>query len=445
MHKPWKLFLAVLVLAAVAVFIDWPGLSVHQQVGSVPINLDLPASRLDLNLFGTQVMRDFPIKQGLDIQGGTELTLQVDMGQVNPSDQQQALDSDTDVIRKRVDLFGVSEPLVQSSKVGNQYRILVDLPGVKDVNQAVDLVGKTAKLELREVADYSKPFTYDNTKDIGITGADFVSAKVEYPQGQSGSQANGSPVVTFTLTSDGAKKFGTITKQLAPQQLPLPIFLDQQLVSAPAVQNEISGGNGQISGNFTPDQAKELATQLNAGALKAPIKVLEQRTIGATLGDLPIKRSLEAGLLGLLIVAIFMISYYGRYGIVATAALTLYTLTVLGIFKIIPVTLTLAGIAGFILSVGMAVDANILIFERMREELRAGKKLDVATELGFSRAWTSIRDSNIATIATSLILLYTTSGLVRGFALTLLIGVLTSMFTAVVVTRTFIRVWLKYE
>jgi preprotein translocase subunit SecD len=441
MKKPLRLFIFILILAAVAIFIDWPGVPLKFQIG--PLKVDgIPASKIDWNIFGQQIKRDLPIKEGLDLAGGTHITLQVDMSKVASSDQQQALDSDTDVIRRRVNLFGTNEPLIQSSKTGSDYRIIVDLPGVKDVGQAADLVGKTAQLELRVITDPSKPLTYDNTTPSGITGADFKGADVQFPNSQttSSSQA-GTPVVHFTLTDDGAKKFSNFTKILVGQ--PLPIFLDQQLVSAPVVQNQIDNGDGIISGNFTTDSAKQLSTQLNAGALKAPVHIIQQTTISPILGTQPVNRALLAGALGFLVIAIFMIAYYGRLGIVATAALSIYALLTFAIFKLIPITLTLAGIAGFILSVGMAVDANILIFERMKEELRAGKARDVAMELGFNRAWTSIRDSNIATIATSLILFYTTTDLVRGFALTLLIGVLVSMFTAIVVTRTILRMFIK--
>lgn len=442
MRKPWKLFAFIILLTLGAAFIDWPKVSPGTQIGSTKIDHIFTGSSLDIDLFGLRIERDLEIKQGLDLSGGTQLTLQVDMTGISSENRQQALDSATSVIERRVNLYGVSEPVVQSSKVGDDYRIIVELPGIKDVNEAVNLVGQTAKLELREIIDPNQPIIYDNTQPTGISGADFKSAKVDFGGGQSADQPASSAVVAFELTEEGGRKFAEVTKRLVGQ--PLPIFLDESLISYPIVQQEITGGSGVISGNFTVEGAKALATQLNAGALPAPIKIAEQRTIGATLGQQAVERSILAGLLGLVLVAFFMIGYYGRYGVVAAAALIIYTLLVLAAFKLIPVTLTLAGIAGFILSVGMAIDANILIFERMREELRAGKARDVATELGFNRAWTSIRDSNVATIATSLILIYTTTGLVRGFAITLLVGVLISMFTAITVTRTMLRVFLKY-
>ena len=432
MKKPWKLLILILVLAAGAGYVSWPNPHLKFQVGNFKVDVPTKATTLEL-------------KPGLDLSGGTQLTLQIDMSNILEENRQQALDSATAVIDRRVNLYGVSEPIIQSSKVGSDYRIIIELPGVKDVNEAVNLVGKTAQLELREIIDPSVPITYESTKPTGLTGADFKSAKADFGGGSSSTQA-GSAVVNFELTDDGGKKFADLTKRLVGQQL--PIFLDRVLVSAPVVQQEIAGGSGVISGDFTVDGAKALATQLNAGALPAPIKIIEQRTIGATIGQLASERSVQAVVLGLAVIAVFMIGLYGRYGLVATLALFIYTLLVIAVFKLSTltpygVTLTLAGIAGFILSIGMAVDANILIFERMREELRRGKAKDVALELGFSRAWTSIRDSNVATIVTALIIYQFTTSFVKGFALTLIIGVVISMFTAIVVTRTLLRMFLK--
>lgn len=449
MRKPRKFFLFIILLTLLAAFVDWPRVPIKFQAGSFKVDTVIPASKLDLDIFGTRVKRDLDIKQGLDLSGGTQLTLQVDMTKVDSKDQQSALDSDVEVIRRRVDQYGVSEPVIQPSKIGNDYRIIVELPGVKDINDAVNLVGTTAELEIREISDPAKivsypDIPYDATKDIGLTGGDLISAKVGVGKTNCG---RGEYCILFSLSDHGSELFSQLTGRAASKQPPfniVPIFLDKKTISAPSVEGKIDGKEVQINGAFTASEAKRLATLLNAGALKAPIKIAEQRTIGATLGQQPVQRSLMAGLLGLLVIALFMIGYYGRYGVLATVALGIYTLLVLAIFKLIPVTLTLAGIAGFILSVGMAVDANILIFERMREELRAGKHKDVATELGFNRAWSSIRDSNVATIVTSLILIYTTTGLVRGFAITLLIGVAVSMFTAIVVTRTLLRMFLKY-
>ena len=323
--------------------------------------------------------------------------------------------------------------------VGNEHRIIVEIPGVTDVNQAISLIGTTAKLEFRDVsnalASPSAFIIYETTKSTGLTGADLESAQASFDQ------STGQPVVLFSVNSSSQDKFFEATTKLVGKQM--AICLDQQCFSAPTVQQAIRD-NGQITGGFTTEQARELATQLNAGALPVSLSVLEQKTIGPTLGEESLTKSFFAGFLGLITIIIFMSVLYGRLGILASFALLLYTLFMLAIFKISTltpygITLTLSGIAGFILSIGMAVDANILIFERMKEEQRLGKRKEVVLELGFARAWTSIRDSNVSTLITSLILYQFGTGIIRGFALVLAIGVLVSMFSAIVVTRTFLR------
>ncbi len=262
------------------------------------------------------------------------------------------------------------------------------------------------------------------------------------------SSNTGSPVVALQFTPDGAKKFAEITKRNV--NFPVAIFLDQQPITVPKVNEEITSGDAIISGQFTVDEVKALAIQLNAGALPVPVKIIEQRSVGPTLGEDSVRKSVRAGLIGLIMVVSFMALLYGRLGMIADLGLVVYGLITLAVYKLIPITLTLPGIAGFILSVGMAVDANILIFERMKEELRMGKKWRAALEAGFGRAWDSIKDANTATIMTALVLLnpfnfswLVSSGTVRGFALTLLLGVVISLFTGIVVTRTLLRVLYK--
>jgi len=448
MRRPWKLFAVIILLTVSAAFVNWPKIPSATKIGSFPVGQYFQGSKIDFEIFGNKITRDLEFKEGLDLAGGTALTLQVDMSSTPIEKRQSDLEVATGIIERRVNSLGVAETNVQAVRSGENYRILVELPGVTDINQAKDLVGKTAQLELRELTVEAptplpcEAIVMSNTKPTGINGADFKSAQADFQRGQNGQALASEPVVNFTLTDDGSKKFADLTKRLTGKQL--PIFLDQSCISAPVVQGEIPNGSGIISGSFTSDSAKTLAAQLNAGALPESISILEQHTSGASLGDQAVQRSFLAGILGLLMIALFMIGSYGRYGVIATIALFLYSLIVLAVFKLIPVTLSLAGIAGFILSVGMAVDANILIFERLKEELRAGKHTDVATELGFNRAWPSIRDSNISTMVTSVILLYLTSSFVKGFALTLLIGVIISMFTAITVTRTLLRMFLKY-
>lgn len=383
---------------------------------------------------------------GLDLSGGTHVALEANMRDIKPDDRNDALESARGVIERRINFFGVSEPIVQSSRSNNSYRIIVEMPGITDATQAEALIGQTAQLEFRE-------FLHDNdatpgaltfptvktTKPVGLTGKDLRRAQVTF------NTQNGAPEVAIELSSVGAKTFGEVTARLVGK--PLIIFLDNMPIMWPRVNTAITDGRAVITGGFNQEQAKTLALQLNAGALPVPVTVVEKRSVGATLGTESVVKSVRAGLVGLAIVAVFMIAQYGRLGVLADLALVLYGLLTFAVFRLIPVTLTLPGIAGFILSIGMAVDSNILIFERYKEEKRAGLPWKVAMELGFGKAWDSIRDANFTTLITCLVLfnpgnwsLLPSSGLVRGFAITLFIGVLASLFTGIVVTRTLIRV-----
>lgn len=416
------------------------------------IFVDLPKFPT-IRILGKEIKLNFPLKLGLDLQGGTEIILEAQMDKIAPQDRDNALESAKNVLEKRVNLYGVSEALVQASKIGEQRRILVELPGLKDSSSAAELVGKTAQLDFREMigtpsaeATESAVALFSSFQPTGLTGADLKKAQVTFG-GSKGVKAG--PQVSIEFTDKGAEKFAEITKRNVNK--PLAMFLDGWPISwpPPIVQQEILGGQAVITGSFTTDEAKNLSVQLNAGALPVPIKVLEQHSIGPTLGQESINKSLIAGMIGLGIVAIYMAVFYGILGLIADLALIVYTLFVLAIFKtgfFIPqlqFTLTLAGIAGFILSIGMAVDANILIFERMKEEIRWGKSKQVALELGFKRAWSSIWASNISSLMTATILYGMGTSLIKGFAVTLAIGVLVSMFTAIVVTRTFLRLLIK--
>lgn len=401
------------------------------------IFLDLPKDN-DLNFsFGSlQIKKEIKTRLGLDLQGGTHLVLQTEMKEIEPANREEALASARTVIEKRVNFYGLTEPVVQSQKVGNDYRIIVELPGLKDKETAIAEIGQTALLEFREWK------SSESAVPTGITGRDLKKANVEFDS------QNGSPGVSIEFTSVGAKKFADLTTRLVNK--PLPIFLDQIPISNPVVNEPIKDGKARISGQFTVEQAQSLARQLNAGALPVPIKVIEERSIGATLGAESVNKSVCAGFLGLILVAGFMLLYYGTLGFLADLALIIYGLLSLAIFKLIPVTLTLPGIAGFLLSIGMAVDANILIFERMKEEMREGKPWQIAMELGFGRAWNSIRDANFTTLITCFVLFnplgwdfLPSFGLVRGFALTLALGVIISLFTGIVVTRTLLRLFYR--
>ncbi len=439
--KPRRLLLVIIGLTLLAAVVDLPkNFPLKFSWGPLKVNQVISGPDLDISLGSIKIHRDIFTHLGLDLQGGTHLVLDADMKDIAASDRIAALDSARSVIERRVNLYGLTEPVVQSSKVGEDYRIIVELPGIKNKDQAIAEIGQTAKLEFRQwVSSESADLNYTNTKETGITGKDLKSAAVEFDTN------TGSPYVGIAFTGEGGKKFAELTTKLVGQRM--PIFLDQRIISDPVVQEPITGGSGRITGQFTLDEARSFARQLNAGALPVPIKVLEERSIGATLGQESVQKSIRAGLIGLGIVAAFMWLYYGYLGFLADVALIIYGLLSLALFKLLPVTLTLPGIAGFILSIGMAVDANILIFERMKEELRAGKPTQIAMELGFGRAWDSIRDANFTTLITCFILFnpldwgfLPSFGMVRGFALTLALGVLMSLFTGIVVTRTLLRV-----
>ncbi len=411
--------------------------------------LHIPEKKIDLININTllktiNLSQDVSFRRGLDLEGGTSVTLRADMKDIAVDQRNDALDSAKDVIEKRINLYGVSEPVIQTSQVNKDYRIIVEIPGVTDVNQAISLIGKTAQLTFWEEGasgsaqpNVVPPLGVDqvlgaNARQTDLSGKDLKKAAVTF------NPNTGEPQVQLTFTNEGTRKFGEITKRNVGKIV--GIVLDNRLIQAPRVNEPILAGTAEITGAFTIEQAKALQIQLNAGALPISLSILEQRTIGATLGDEAVIKSLIAGAIGFGVIVIFMISLYGELGVVASLALIIYTLITLAIFRLVPVTLTLAGIAGFILSIGIAVDANILIFERIREEMRKGKSEHASLDLGFLRAWASIRDSNIASLITSLVLMIFGTGIVRGFALTLAIGVLVSLFSAVVVTRTLLRI-----
>jgi preprotein translocase subunit SecD len=381
------------------------------------------------------IKQNLQVRQGLDLRGGAQLVYQADLSKIPSADKTNAMDSLVNVMQKRANPAGTSEVVVQQT---GSDRVIVELPDEKDLAKAIDTIGKTADLQFVEVQG-------EQQSPTGISGKDVDRADIDFDQ-------NGRPVVSLQLkTGESTKRFGEVTTRISGSGSQLVTLLDDQIVFGPAtVQNAITDGRAQLQGTFTIDQAKQIAELINAGALPAPVSLVEQRTVGATLGKDSIQRSILAGLIGLGIVALFMVAYYRLAGLLAVGALGVYTILTLAIYKLSALTpfsivLTLAGVAGFILSIGMAVDANILIFERTKEEMRDGKSLLSAVEAGFDRAWTSIRDSNISTIITCIIL-YNFSGsipIIKGFAVTLLLGVLISLFTAIVVSRTFLRLFIQ--
>jgi len=369
--------------------------------------------------------RDLNLRMGLDLQGGVHLVYQADTSKLADADKTAAVESTKSNIERRINSLGVSEPLIQVAKSGTDSRIVVELAGISDINQAISLIGQTAQLEFRE-SKVATPSAQTDFKATKLNGNDLQRATVQFQNGKSS--------VGLQFSAEGAKKFAEITKRNIGR--PLAIFLDDQMVTAPLVQNAITDGQAVITGNFTIEDAKRLVINLNAGALPLPIKIIEQRNVGATLGAESIQKSLFAGAVGLAVVCLFMIANYGLKGVLADLALGLYVLITLTSVRLIPITLTLAGIAGVILSIGMAVDANILIFERIKEEMAWGRPKRAAIELGFTRAWNSIKDSNISSLITAGILFWFGTGSVRGFALTLALGIVVSLFSAITVTKT---------
>jgi len=413
MRNRWRLLITALVTLIAALIVwPWPN-GINLQVG----NLHLERKAFTL---------------GLDLQGGTHLVLQADMSKAPGQDATEVLKGVIQVLERRVNAYGVAEPVIQSQ---GSDRVIVELPGVKDIEEAKKLIGQTAQLDFREYDQATNQWKVATATGLDgqpkeLTGKYFrPNAQVVFEQ------RSNQPQVAFEFDDEGATLFEQITKRLIGKQL--GIFLDGQPISAPTVQAVISR-NGVITG-VRLQEARTLAIQMNAGAVPVPIKIVEERTVDATLGADSVQKSIVAGELALLVVALFMIMYYRLPGLVATVALGVYTVITLALFMLVPVTLTLAGIAGFILSIGMAVDANILIFERMREELRWGKTVGAAVRAGFDRAWTSIRDSNSSTLITCAILYWFGqnfgASLITGFALTLAIGVIVSLFTAIFVTR----------
>lgn len=443
----------IILLAGLAVWIDLqtnPG--IHLTLGSLKFN------------------RDIRLHEGLDLQGGLQVLLEADLPEGQTPDR-GAMSAARDIVEQRVNALGVTEPLVQAQ---GDRRIVVELPGISNPDEAIATLRQTGLLEFVDVGaipitagtpvetDCLNPTLVDcgavptpaasPTAEAGagaaeptptaeapayhtvMTGAALQSAVVSRDE-------VGNYLIDFTLTGAGSKIFADHTSANVGRYL--AIVLDKKVISSPQIQSAITGGRGQISGNFTQESANGLAVQLRYGALPVPLKVVTTQTVGATLGEDSVRKSALAGAIGLGAVAAFMLLYYRLPGALADVALLIYAALVFALFKWIPVTLTLPGIAGFALSVGVAVDANILIFERMKEELRAGRRLERAVEEGHHRAWPSIRDSNISTLITCGILFWFGSAfgasIVKGFALTLAIGVIISLFTAIIVTRTLLH------
>jgi len=412
-----------------------------------------------------------PFKLGLDLQGGSHLVYEADLSQLKEDKSSSLPLADTrvieekeignamqglrDVIERRVNYFGVQEPVVQVQGE----RLIVELAGIMDQAEAIKEIGKTPFLEFKElkpeevvkkieekrkeiegktmeeiklIPDWQLAFE-DPFQSTILTGKYLQKAELR------SDQTTYKSLVSLQFNDEGAKIFEEITSKNVEK--PLAIYIDQTLVSAPVVKEKISGGKAQITGNFTDEEARELVRNINAGALPVPIKLISQQNVGPILGKISLEQSLKAGIFGFISILLFMVVFYRLPGIFASLSLVVYLVLILALLKLIPVTLTLAGIAGFILSMGMAVDANILIFSRMREELKTGKEYLLSLEEGTKRAWPAIRDGNLTTILVGLILFGFGTSFVKGFAFTLILGNLVGMFSAIIITNSFLKVF----
>ena len=402
---------------------------------------------------------DIPFKLGLDLQGGTHLVYEADLSGVETQDYSSAMEGLRDIIERRINMFGVSEPLVQTEEVGSQHRLVVELAGIKDPAQAIEMIGQTpflefktqrpqeetdrilSKLEELEGMTMEEAMQVDNW-ELVLEDPYFVSTELtgQYlKKAELGFDASNNPVILLQFNDEGSKIFERLTKENINKIL--AIYIDGAPLSTPVVEEEISGGEARITGSFDIEEAKELARSLNAGALPVPITLISEQSVGPTLGAVSLQKSLSAGAIGFLLVVIFLIVFYKLPGFLASLSLAVYIAVILSLFKLIPVTLTLAGIGGFILSIGMAVDANILIFARMREEFKDGKSFSVAISEGFKRSWPSIRDGNMTTLIVALILFGLGTSFIKGFAFTLSIGIVLSMFSAIFITRTLLQLF----
>jgi preprotein translocase subunit SecD len=429
----WKTRITALIILLLGVGI---GFFVYK---SEMANRSLPAGKAPTGI------AKYPFKLGLDLSGGTHLVYHADVSKVAASQLTDSMNALRDVIERRVNTFGVGEPIVQIENGGftnaGEQRLIVDLPGVTDVSKAVQMIGETPVLIFKTIRTGPTPITvdkkgnatidpYSQFQDTELTGQYLDKATLDFDQ------TTGQPIVSLQFNSHGADLFEKITRDNVGKTV--AIFLDGAPISTPTVNQAITGGKAQISGNFTVEEAKTLVGRLNSGALPVPIDLISTQTIGPSLGAQAARAGVTAGIIGFLAIALFLVLWYRLPGIIAVIALSIYVSIMLAIFKLLPVTLTAAGIAGFIISIGIAVDANVLIFERIKEELRAGRSIPEGIKNGFSRAWLSIRDSNISSIITAVILFWFGTSLIKGFALTFLIGVLVSMISAIAITRLFL-------
>lgn len=423
--KRWLKLGLLIIFVALAAAISWPkGVTIQIPKAKVSFVKKVPFVNVTRNGYLINYSKNINIKEGLDLQGGSHLVYSIDMSQIPDSERSSALSSLQKVIENRVNAFGVSEPTIYTSKSGSEYRLTVELAGIKDTNAAMDLIGKTAKLDFREVDATGQDF-----QKTDLTGSDLTRATVAFDQ------STNKPYIAIEFNAEGAKKFEDITTRNVGK--PLGIFLDDVYKSAPTVKQPIAGGKGQITGDYTYTEAKNLAIQLDAGRLPMPVSNIEQRTVEASLGQDSIHKSIVAGVIGILMVSLFMIVFYRIFGVFSTIGLGLYLVFTIALFKLFSVTLTMGGVAGLILSIGMSMETDVLVFERIREEMRRGRDFAQASILGFKRAWTSIRDANAVSLIICALLIWA-GGTVRGFAIVLALGIVVGLATTFLGTRALI-------
>ena len=447
--KTHRIFWVIVAITFISLIINFPQkLPININLGKIKWEHTFYRPNLNFKLGNFNFNKNIDLKYGLDLAGGVSLTFSVDTSNVKPENLSSALESLKNNIERRINLFGVSETNIQINKEQNQYRLKVELPGIDNVSDAVKLIGTTAQLsfkgevQLAPEATESATFTDVFSKDTGLNGSHLSNSSVQI------NPNNSEPEVLLEFNQEGTKLFSQATKEFLNKRI--AILIDDYPLTYPTVQTEINDGKAVISGSFDAKSARELSVQLNAGALPLPITLIQPSQIGATLGQDSLNKGLLAGIVGLVVVSLFMIANYGKLGLIADIGLIIYGLITLTLYRLIPVTLTFPGIVGFILSIGMAVDSNILIFERVKEETRRGRDWNVALETSFGRAWDSIKDANTCAIITGLILFnpfnwsfLSTSGMIRGFAITLLLGIFVGIFTGVFVTRNLLRVFAK--
>jgi preprotein translocase subunit SecD len=403
-------------------------------IGGYSFTLPFTNQLLDLSNF----------KKGLDIEGGVRVVINLDMSEISEFDRESAAESVREIVNRRINFLGVAETGSVISKSNNQYRLIVEMPGLKNLESAIDSIGSTAQLRFKVLRpEVSWPITNSELtleeifQDSPITGKDLVGAEVIFDP-----QTN-QPVIQLRFSNEGREKFSEVVKNNVNK--PIGIFLDENLLQAPLVSEDLALGltNDPTITGVDLETAKNVSTLLRAGALPVPIEIVEQSFIGATLGDEVVQKSLTAGIIGLLLIAFFLIVSYRNLGVIAVVCLVFYVSIVLAIFKLLNVVLTLPGIAGFIFSIGVACDASILIFERIKEEIRWGKSAQLAIANGYQKAWSSIKDSNFTTLLVSLILIQFGTGFVKGFGVTLSIGILISLITCVYVSQIMTRLFIK--